>query len=160
MPEIGASGSVGGRDGNIPTYPASSDHAARMRRREIVQSRAEGGVCVADLSEEFPHARYLPTQYSVIQARRGKPNNLSPGAKSITRAADVSPYPAQSGRRCWRVSRPRVNVAQRLAVRPLPSNSVLRTPATAIEPVRNFERIVQILTELDRDNRLTADQKP
>jgi hypothetical protein len=27
-------------------------------------------------------------------------------------------------------------------------------------PVRNFERIVQILTELDRDDRPAADQKP
>jgi hypothetical protein len=33
-------------------------------------------------------------------------------------------------------------------------------PSDSIEPVRNFERIVQILTELDRDDRLTADQKP
>ena len=33
-------------------------------------------------------------------------------------------------------------------------------PNDGIEAVRNFERIVQILTELDRDDRLTADQKP
>jgi hypothetical protein len=29
-----------------------------------------------------------------------------------------------------------------------------------LRTARNFERIVQILTELDRDDRLTADQKP
>jgi hypothetical protein len=35
-----------------------------------------------------------------------------------------------------------------------------RMANAGVEPVRNFERIVQILTELDQDDRLTADQKP